>query len=92
MWDLWNLRIHNKRLLDQRGKQEQETTKLEEKMLISVKKKTLTILTDFNIGIADTGATVHSSANTTSANNWDLDTSNIVLVMENGKKEQVTKI
>jgi hypothetical protein len=30
MWNLWNLRTHNKRLLDQRGKPKQETTKSEE--------------------------------------------------------------
>jgi hypothetical protein len=49
-------------------------------------------LTDPNIWIADTGATVHSTANMASANNWEPDTSKTVVVMDNGKNEKVTKI
>jgi SepF-like predicted cell division protein (DUF552 family) len=79
----------------------------EEKMNISVEKKMSsekvakycwaikdleTTLTDPNLWIADTGATVHSTANMAHANNWEPDTSNTVVVMGNGKKEKVTKI
>jgi hypothetical protein len=51
-----------------------------------------TTLTDPDLWIADTGATVHSTANIANANNWETDTSNTVVVMGNGKKEKVTKI
>jgi hypothetical protein len=51
-----------------------------------------TTLTDPDLWIADTGATVHSTANIAYANNWEPDTSNTVVVMDNGKKEKVTKI
>jgi hypothetical protein len=51
-----------------------------------------TILTDLNIWIADTRATVHSTANITFANNWEPDTSNTVFVMGNEKNYQNWKI
>jgi hypothetical protein len=72
----------------------------EEKMNISVEKKRSyekvvnycwaikdleTKLTDPDVWIADTGATVHSTANIAYANNWEPDTSNTVVVMGNGK-------
>jgi hypothetical protein len=51
-----------------------------------------TTLTDPDLWIADTGATIHSTANMAYANNWGPDTSNTVVVMGNGKKEKFTKI
>jgi hypothetical protein len=51
-----------------------------------------TTLTDPDLWIADTGATVQSTANIAYANNWEPNTSNTVVVMGNGKKEKVTKI
>jgi hypothetical protein len=49
-------------------------------------------LTDSQIWIADTGATVHSTSNAEIALNWKGDTNNTVVVMGNGQKEEVTKI
>jgi hypothetical protein len=49
-------------------------------------------LTDPDIWIAGTGATVHSTANVLFANYWEPDTRNTVTVMGNVEKEKVTKI
>jgi hypothetical protein len=46
-----------------------------------------TTLTDPNIWISDTGATVYSTTNMAYANNWEPDTSNTVVVMGNGKRK-----
>jgi hypothetical protein len=51
-----------------------------------------TTLTDPDLWISDTGATVYSTAHIDYANDWEPDTSNTVVVMGNGKREKVTKI
>jgi hypothetical protein len=51
-----------------------------------------TTLTDPDVWIADTGATVHSTANMAYVNNWEPNTSNTVFSWVMVKKEKVTKI